>query len=68
MEKRVSSAANQDAIDWFTEEVTRNPARADELKRVLRDKIGLKPEQTGVALPWRRPAEDPEDYWDNVPV
>ncbi|MDU8946559.1 hypothetical protein [Ovoidimarina sediminis] len=68
MEKHISSARNQDAIDWFTEELTRDPARAEHLKQALRRKIGLEPASCLREVPRRRPVEDPDDYWDNVPV
>ena len=68
MERRISPGRREDAIDWFTRELERNPSQAEHLKQVLRRKMGLAPEAVSRPVPIKRVIEDPDDYWDNVPV
>ncbi len=57
----------RDAIDWFADEIRRDPARIEDLKDMLRAKIGLVPALVS-ASPATPDQEDPEDFWNNVPV
>lgn len=55
-------------IDRMVDAVARDPARADAVKRLLKQRLMPEP---GGAVPGRAarsPQSDPEDLWDNLPV
>jgi hypothetical protein len=66
MSKRLNAAGAIDPVDWFTNEVLRNPERADDLKDRLRRQIGLSA-STRSRTEEPDPA-DADDLWNNVPV
>jgi hypothetical protein len=68
LENLISTAQREDAIDWFTKELARDPSRAEHLKQALRRKIGLPLEPVMRTVQPARAFEDPDEYWDNVPV
>ncbi|MCV2871671.1 hypothetical protein OEZ71_05130 [Defluviimonas sp. WL0050] len=67
----MSQAKRRDDIDLFVDDLLARPERAEELKRMLRDRLGAPIPPFG-----RRPhlkvvsetANDPDSLWDNVPV
>ncbi|MGB3316316.1 MAG: hypothetical protein WBB85_18095 [Albidovulum sp.] len=67
----MSQAKRHDDIDVFVEDLLARPDRAEELKRMLRDRLGAP-----LSTPARRAhlkvvvdtASDPDSLWDNVPV
>lgn len=67
----MSQAKRRDEIDVFVEDLLARPERAEELKRVLRGRLG-----TPVSTTQRRAhlrvvdtsGSDPDSLWDNMPV
>ena len=64
MEKPVKNTTVLDPVDWFATEILRNPERADDLKDVLRQQMGVTRRRSEAP----DPSDDTDDLWDNVPV
>ncbi len=66
----MSQAKRRDEIDVIVDDIIAKPERAEELKRLLRDRC-----MAPVAAAGRRahltvvhPGSDPDSLWDNVPI
>lgn len=61
-------AEKRDDIDRLVEEIARHPERADTIKDAFRAR--LSGANVHSVTPKRVPLEtnDPDDYWDNVPI
>ncbi len=67
----MNQAKRHDDIDVFVEDLLARPDRAEELKRMLRDRLGApleKSERRAHLRVVRETASDPDSLWDNVPV
>ena len=53
----------RDEVDSIVDDIIANPTRADELKGRLRLAISRKPVRST-----KPAAEDPDEYWNNVPI
>ena len=66
MEKSTKNARLTDPVDWFADEIMRNPDRASDLKEALRHQMGIVSSH-GVDH-GQSDEDEADDIWDNVPV
>ena len=67
----MSQAKRRDDIDAFVDDLLAMPDRAEELKRMLRDRLGAPMSTTERRAHLRvvhHTESDPDSLWDNVPV
>lgn len=67
----MSQAKRRDDIDLFVEDLLARPDRAEELKRMLRDRLGAPMTTNGRRTHLKVVSEttnDPDSLWDNVPI
>lgn len=57
-----------DDIDIIVDALMRNPENADDIKTLLRQKLRAPDAVRVLKAEARQPEEEPEEFWDNLPV
>lgn len=64
----MSQAKRRDEIDVIVDDILARPDRAEELKRLLRDRLGQPANVQKARFRVVASNSDPDSLWDNVPV
>ncbi|MDW4549955.1 hypothetical protein R5H32_11375 [Defluviimonas sp. D31] len=64
----MSQAKRRDEIDLIVDDILAKPERAEELKRLLRDRLGAPAEIRQSRLRVVVSNDDPDSLWDNMPI
>jgi hypothetical protein len=64
----MSQAHRRDDIDMIVDDILARPERAEELKRILRDRLGTPANSRKAQFKVVVSNDDPDSLWDNVPV